>query len=167
MRTWCVTASVAEWVRFKGFALVGRFLPTRLKYSICSCCCSQYHVTPSTMQSKMRHHCTCHLCINNFPLQFQVVLLHERRHELLTFPNRPLSHESCLVCRLVGRQRVHNIVLSKCLADSQVQTMPGFSHFAKLSPCKMCMASRQQLRKMCMNTAPHHEHLQKHQRHAC
>ena len=92
------------------------------------------------MQSKMKHECTCHLCVNKrYHLQLQVIFLHERRHELLTFPNRPLSHESCLVCRLIGRQCVHNIVLSECLADNKVQTMPGFSHFAKLSPCEMRM----------------------------
>ena len=130
-------------------AHLGSYCLNRLLMGVCSCwsfVASYTHV--QYMQQLHCHakqhenHCTCHLCFNKwYPLQFQVVFLHERRHELLTFPNRPLSHESCLVCRLIGRQCVHNIVLSECLADDQIQTMPGFSHFSKLSPCEMCMAS--------------------------
>lgn len=102
---------------------------------------------------------SCHLCATFWQhLQFQVILLHKRRHEPLTFPNRPLSHESCLVCRLVGWQCVHNIVLSQHLADYQIQTRSGFSHLAELSSCNTPttrLSAQKQLHtsRLCLQTS--------------
>jgi hypothetical protein len=64
-----------------------------------------------------------------------MVFLHERRHELLAFSNRPLLCRGCFVCRLIWRQCVHHIVLCQDLADSKVQAGTSLSHLAKLSTC--------------------------------
>jgi len=64
-----------------------------------------------------------------------MVFLHERRHELLTFPYRPLLCRGCFVCRLIRWQCVHHIVLCQGLADSKVQARTSLSHLPKLSTC--------------------------------
>lgn len=101
----------------------------------CTCLKQAVQIHVSIETSCLRKVLPLLLCVKTSGLQLKMILLHEWWHELLTLPNRPLRHESCFVCRLIGWQSIQYIVVSQHLADSQIQTMPSFSHLAKLSPC--------------------------------